>query len=316
MSAWTKIKEAVVIAARATANVVNELGNALSVPFEALGVAIENGCNWLGNKVGIAPVFSWLGGVIKGPLTLVAAIIKGVVGVIAGILGGAIRLIGGLLTLQFRVLLDGIWDFFSPTLGTIVVILGKLIGWIQTLFYLQVFERPLTPEEQAYLEGVYGKSLNCYLIRLVEGRSGLYGVSSRPFTMGNTIYMKYSLVTTDLLVHESMHAWQFQEINNRYTSDAIVAQWFVADAYNWRKEIEERNKQDWRDFNLEGQAEFFQDLWRGGQLKDADGNNLGTGQGVFFNADGSTTFGFFLDLWSGSDYTNIAREALAIVRRG
>jgi len=312
MSLWGKIKKGVKKVAEAVEDFVNDVGDAVGDAIEAVGDAINDALNWVGDKVGIKPFFSWLGGIVKGVFSLVGAVIKGVFGIVGGIIGGVIKIIGGILTWQGSLILEGIWDIFSPIIGTIIVVLGKLVALVQSIFYAQGFERALTEKEKSQLKRVFKDSLNYYVIRIIEGHAGLFGLNSRPFTLGNTIYMKTKTFPIDLLVHETTHVWQYQQTGDRYASDAITAQWFVPDEYNWQREINVRNKNDWSEFNNEAQAEFFQDLWKHGELQDSSGTTTQTGNGSFFDTDGKNRFGHFEV--SGKDYTSIAIEAVKTVR--
>ncbi len=312
MGLWGKIKKGIKKAANKVKDFVNDVGDAVGNAVEAVGDAINDGLNWLGEKLGIKPVFSWLGGVLKGAFALISAVIKGVIGIIGGIISGVIKIVGGLFTGQWDLMPEGLWDIVSPIIGAIIIILGKAVALIQSVFYAQDFERPLTHNEESQLRRVFKDALNYYVIRIIEGHSGLFGINSRPFTLGNTIYMKTDAFAIDILVHEVTHVWQYQQTGSRYASDALTAQWFVDDAYNWQKEINDRGKSDWNDFNKEAQAEFFQDLWLLGARRDTSGAILSTGNGTFFDADGTKTFGHFEV--SGNNYTNIADRAVATVR--
>lgn len=312
MGLWGKIKKAVKKTADAVEDFVNDVGDAVSNAAEAAGDGINDALNWIGGKLGGKPFFSWLGGTIKGVFSVVGAVIKSVFGIIGGVIGGLIKIIGGIFTWQGGIILQGIWDIFSSVIGTIIVVLGKIIALIQSIFYLQGFERPLTEQETSELRKVFKSSLNYYVIRIIEGHAGLYGLSPRPFTLGNTIYLKSVVLTIDLLVHETTHVWQYQQTSVRYATDALTAQWFVPDAYNWESEINIHNKTNWTEFNNEAQAEFFQDLWRLGKLRDDSGAVIQTGNGSYFSADTKKTFGYFEV--SGVDYTSIADNAVKTVR--
>ena len=71
------------------------------------------------------------------------------------------------------------------------------------------------------LAKVFGGSVALYNVRIVEGRSGVFGANQRPFTLGNTIYMKRTEPArfADMLVHEVVHVWQYQHLGPRYTAD-------------------------------------------------------------------------------------------------
>ena len=312
MGLWDDIKNGVKAVADAVEDFVNDVGDAIGNAVEAVGDAINDGLNWLGEQIGLTPPFSWLGGVIKGIFAIASAVIKAVFGIIGGLVGGLIKIIGGLITLQGNVMLEGLWDIVSPIIGSVIVILGKIIAWVQSILFLQGFERPLTEWEITQLKRVFRDTLNYYVIRLIESHSGLFGLNPRAFTLGNTIYMKRKNFGIDLLVHETTHVWQYQQTGNRYASDALAAQWFVSNAYSWQKEVDERGKTDWRDFNNEAQAAFLQDVWLDGELRDDAGTTLDSGDGVFYDADSQKTFGHFAV--DGKDYTSIANQAVKTVR--
>ena len=125
-----------------------------------------------------------------------------------------------------------------------------------------------------------------------------------------------------LLVHEGTHVWQYQNVGNRYAVDAIGAQWFVKDEYNWQREIHVRNKNDWSDFNAEAQARFFEDLWINGILVNISGLPItgGTDNGRFYDANWKSELGKFEKSHTGPhgtstiNYTDIARNAVTTVR--
>lgn len=312
MGLWDTIKNGVKKAANAVGDFVNDVGDAVGDAVEAVGDAVNDGLNWLGEKLGITAITSWIGGIFKGIFSFIGAVIKGIFGIFAGMLQGIIKIVGGLFTGQWSLMLDGILDIGSSIIGTIVVVVGKFIALVQSIFYLQAFERRLTKNEETALRRVFKDTLNYYVIRIIEGHSGLFGLNDRPFTLGNTLYMKTNSFPVDLLIHETTHVWQYQQLGPRYTSDAVGAQWFIDDPYNWEKEINERNKQHWADFNKEAQAQFFQDLWIHGELVNPSGTTTSSGNGSFFDADDDTQIGYFE--MNRTDYTDIANEAVKVVR--
>src|SRR5690606_36153770 len=231
----------------------------------------------------------------------------------AAALGSVIKITGGILTAQSPIIFQGFWDLISPVMGSIILILGKFIALVQSLFFLQDFERPLSESEKNVLRKIFQRSMNLYLIRIIEGRSGIFGVSPRAFTLGNRLYLKTNSFPTSLLVHECSHSWQYHHTGNRYTADAIGAQWFVDDAYNWFKEIDLRKKTNWFDFNPEAQAEFLEDIWKHGCLVNKDESIIDYGKGSFYNADDENSFGKFEAY--GNNLTDIANQALHQIRK-
>jgi hypothetical protein len=96
----------------------------------------------------------------------------------------------------------------------------------------------------------------------------VFGTNQRPFTLGNTIYLKGVDLTErpDILVHEVVHVWQYQHEGPRYTTDALGAQlvygWNGRGAYDWEAELA-RGRTDWAELNKEAQGAFVQHLWAG-----------------------------------------------------
>ena len=311
MSLRIKIKQAVKIVADAIENFVINVGDTIGGAMEMVGDANNDALNWFGKIIGAKPFFAWLGGIIKGVFSIIGVIIKGAFGIIAGIIGSFIKIFAGIITFEFSLILESLWDISSPMIGTIIIGIAKIISLIQSFFYAQDFERPLAEDEKAKLSIVYKNSLNYYVIRIIEGHSGLFGISSRPFTLGNTIYTKSSSFSIDVLIHESTHVWQYQQTGNRYASDAIAAQWFIKDGYNWEKEIKDRNKTNWQDFNKEAQAGFIEDLWVFGVLRDVAETIIQSQSGSFFTANNTSSFGYFEV--HGKNYSTLANEAVITI---
>lgn len=290
----------------------NAVGEAVSDAVETVGNAIEDALDWLGGDVPIwSDILGWLGGVISGVFDFVGAVIKGVLGFIGGLLGGLVKVVGGILSLNGGLILEGLGDIFSSLAGALILIVGKFISLVQTILPFQAKERRLSKEEVALLQRVFCKSIAYYNVRLIEGRAGLFGLNARPFTLGNTIYLKSRNVSTDpgLLVHEVTHVWQYQNHGARYASDAIYAQWFVDNEYSWEAEVNRGNLL-WLDFNREAQASFIEDIFNDGELL-TGGTVTATGNGAFFDADDSATTGRFMV--GAVDHTARANNAADII---
>jgi hypothetical protein len=154
--------------------------------------------------------------------------------------------------------------------------------------------RKLTADEINTLRSVYGDSIDYSSMRIKEGNSGLFSMSGRAFTHGNTIYIppEDMPLQPDLLVHESAHVWQHQNGGTDYMSEALWAQ-NVGDGYEFEKGIQEGKS--WSQLNPEQQAELLQQAQRAG----------------FFNATGGGTF-----VYNGTDYTAYLNSALSQIRAG
>ena len=288
-------------------------GELLARGIETSGCSLFDTCCSIGNKLKLKPLSLWLGSLLKNSLSIVSSIFKSLFEITAGVLSGTITLILTLISWEFSNLRIALSDFVFPTAGAIVVIIGKILSTFQTLLFLQSYERPLSDDEKSQLKNVFHSSVNLHLIRIIEGQSGLFDLSPRAFTLGNTIYLKTSEYHTDLLVHETTHTWQYQHLGNRYTMDALTSQWLVDDAYNWFKEIDIRNKTDWRDFNLEAQAEFLEDIWKHGRLVDKDGRTIEYDKGSFYKANNQNSFGLFEAY--GKNLTDLAQNTISQIRK-
>ncbi|MFH5883220.1 hypothetical protein ACG2F4_02830 [Halalkalibaculum sp. DA3122] len=312
MTGWNRIRKSVRIAGDTVEKRSNKLAHIVASLVESAGVGVADALHSTGAKRAIEPLFTWMGGSLKGIFSLLSTVINAVLGIAGGLVGGFIKIAGGLLTAQGRVMAEGAGDIVSVIFGSIILVAGKLVALIQAAIAIQDFERPLTTSEERMLKRVFRDSLNCHVVRVVEGRSGLFGLSERAFTLGNTLYMKTEIFPDYLLIHEATHAWQYQHMGARYASDALMAQWFLPDAYNWQKEISDRKRAEWTLFNREAQAEFLADIWKYGELKNSNGQRAEEGGGAFFDADGQGMLAHFKI--HNKDYTDMANDAVNKIR--
>ena len=312
--------------------VVNVVGDLAADLVETPGNLVQDALNATGDAVSALPwvgaflhsALSWLGRVAAGVANLIGAVVKGVAGIGADVMAGTIRLIGGLPMLNRRLMMKGLIDFGSSIAGAAILIIGQLLSLIQRLIFLQNSERLLTRKEQDMLRRVFYNSLALYNIRIVEGRSGLFGMSHRAFALGNTIYLKNVnlAMAPSVLVHECVHVWQYQNLGARYAMDALGSQAYYGcgrgGAYDWQAELA-RGHLCWRDFNREAQAEFMQHVWDAGTLT-LLGHSYGPGKGAFYNREevlgifgpDSATVQFRVS--DGTDYTGFASESIARMR--
>lgn len=331
MGFWNDVAEAVTSAADSVADaaaaVANAVGEAVSDVAETAGNAVEDASNAVGGflgsivtnipvvgpgaAAGIRGVFGWAGAVVSGALDLAGAVLKSAAGGLGSVTQGLIKVGAGMLVLDDDTFFAGLRDIASGVLASVLLPTAKAWSLIQAAFYLQAPERPLTAEERALLQRIFRKSVALYNVRIVEGWCGLYGVNDQPFTLGNTIYTKDSAVDAELLVHEVTHVWQYQQTGSRYATDAIGATLTGGDPYDWEAEIA-GGKPHWTDFNKEAQAEFIQDLWLKGERVKAGGSLEATGNGAFYDADGSSTLGRFVA--APNDHTDRANTAVRVLR--
>lgn len=286
----TAIGKAADVSARAVEAVGGGAAQAVSDVVETVGTFGRNGLDWVAQAAGRVPgvgsvlrfVLHWLATAVSGAFELLATAVQAVVDLAVGLVAGAVRLvvggIGGLLAWDGRIALRGLGDLASNLAGSVVLLAGKALALAQALLFMQRGERALTSSERDVLKPVFRGSVALYNVRLVEGFAGLFSANSRPFTLGNTIYMKGYTPATNLetLVHECTHVWQFQNVGVRYATDALWAQATIAGQgeYVWEDEPARGNTR-WEDFNREAQAALVEDVW---QL----GTGPATGSGAFY----------------------------------
>lgn len=309
-------------AAGVVEDVVNAVEEVVTDVVETVGNAVEDAATAVGDFLSGVPLiggllsgfFRWLGTAISAIFDLVGAVIKGVLGIISGVVAGLIRVIiggiGGLIEWDASVFIKGIGDITSGVGGAVVLILGKFLGAVQAIFFLQWGERRLTDAERELLERVYRGSVALYNVRIIEGFAGLYSLNDRPFTLGNTIYMKDTNPTSrpEVLVHECGHVWQYQNLGARYTTNALWAQWTIDDAYDWESEISGGITR-WEDLNPEAQCEFLEDLFLGGNV--IRGPNPPE-PGIFYKDEPIGNDVVFVK--GGVDHTSFAREGVDFLR--
>jgi len=200
-----------------------------------------------------------------------------------GDFGGAFKAMGsGLVKMTLQTPADAI-----------LMMGGRAISAVQTLVGLEPPGRNLNAAEISELRKVYGDSIDYSKVRIKEGSSGIFSLTGRAFTHGDTIYIpKGDLpLTTDLLVHEMGHVWQHQNGGTDYMSEALGGQHF-GDGYDFEKGINEGKP--WSELNPEQQAELLQTAYRSG----------------FFNTPGARF------VYNGTDYTDYLNNALSQVRNG
>jgi hypothetical protein len=253
---------------------VQGAGDAVADIVETVGNAVGEGLVAVGATLGRVPVVGWLlggmlrwgGDVVSSAVDLLASGGKAVVDVATGVVGGLVRVVVGIVTLDRRRLRAGLGCTGAGLAGPLVVVLGKALALLHAVVLLQRRERPLSEAEHRLLDSVFEGSVALFNVRVVEGFAGAFSLNRRPFTLGNTIYLKGRDPGAEphLLVHECVHVWQYQHRGGRYTAEALWAQAVVPDPYSWQEELR-RGRTRWVDFNAEAQGRFLEDLHREGR---------------------------------------------------
>ena len=299
---WSKIKKA----ANAVGKAVNKAADAIADVVETVGNGINDGLTRLGEKIPDGGVLGWLGDFVSGITTLVGGVIKGVGALIGGVLSGLIKIVGGIITWNGDGVVEGLGDLVSGIAGAVIAIVGSAVGLVQVIFTVGR-PRRLNEEERRLITLVFKESIATYNVRVVDGKAGLFSLNSRPFVLGNTIYMKDFKAASDpsTFVHECTHIWQNQHAGPRYAAEALYSQQWGA-GYDWEKEAEKKG--DWGHFQREAQGEFMQTLYESGRV--AHG---ATGGGTFF-AEDDEKLRVFQSPSSAKDWTDLANAATTTIR--
>lgn len=305
---WKKVKNAVTSVANTVANVVSTVvskaSDAVADVVTTAGNAFADGLTGLGTKLPFGgKALKWFGGVVSGLTTSAASLIKGVGSIVGGLLSGLLKIAAGIVTLSGPEVLEGLGNIASGFVGAAIVLAGAGLAFTQQVFGIGQ-PRPLTAHERDLIKLVFRSSIATYNVRVVEGKTGLFGLSPRGFTLGDVIYMKHdsAMASPSVFVHECVHVWQSQHVGSRYAAEAVYAQ-TLGDGYDWEQEASEGRV--WDDFQREPQAQMIQEVFvHGGAVR------VGAGHGRFFAQDDESLRFFNKRV----DWTNLANAATRTIR--
>ena len=283
-------------------NGIKGIGSAISGGISQVGNFISDSVNWAGDKITdgldfvnesiVSPLLNnipivgpWVNdhivqpgfGLLDTAVNFGTNIVDSAVDFGTHALSGAVDVGSNLLAGDF----GGAWDSFVDTAQTLgsdvagfviesIAIPAKGIATaINDAFNLTEL-RGLRPEEQQYLETIYGDSLDYDEIQIQVGGGveGFLGIDAH--AIGNDIYMPEDSfnpdgsLTTDgleLLAHETGHVWQFQTDGASYIGDAVISygqshieQGDRNGAYDFTTAIEEMKP--WNEMTPDEQAEI------------------------------------------------------------
>lgn len=304
-----KVKKAVNKAADKIADVIETAGNKAQEAAKKLGNDIRDNVPIIGPAAGA--VVRWAGAITSGVMDIAGTAVKAAGSTIGGALAGTLLVLGGMIK-------DGILTALTEFVGGVLLVIGKFISIIQIAFGAEKRKRPLTEKEVFLLNYVFHKSVALYNVRVIDGASGVFDFNDRPFTMGNTIYMKRTPASewNHSLVHETTHVWQYQNLGSSYASDALGAQQYYehvrdTSAYDWWDPRVNGGNLVWEEWNREAQARFIEDVWINGESS-TGGQPFVPGDGRFYGANGATVIGRFL--FNGTNFTPVADDAVLALR--
>ncbi len=171
-----------------------------------------------------------------------------------------------------------------------ITFLAKCFSAIQRLFGLEPEGRRLTAPEKEELDKVFAGTVDLSQVLIKEGKIGAMGMSGRAFTLCNTIYIPgtdgagYGASGTEgylqLLVHETVHVWQYQNGGTDYITGSLKEQfkgWWsgkgMGDAYRFERGI--REGKPWEHLNPEQQARLIEDSYASGMFKNENARLAG-----------------------------------------
>jgi hypothetical protein len=286
--------------------VIGEVSGFVSGILEGVGTFLANVCDSLDSfifGVGTKGPFHWLGTILSSLFSFAASVVKvALIIVIAvavsvatgqslptlikylavgyGLLFSA-KILNGLVISVLRwdakPLLAALGETIAVPFGGSTLIVGNASSLFNSIFFMQLGERPLTTVEHALLERIFRRSVQLYNVRVIDGFAGVFeipsffGVSRNPFVLGNKIYMKGHATSPPpgetyegTLVHESVHVWQYQHGGGRYISDSIWA-YSTGEPADWAEELNRGTVRTFEDLSSETQAFFVEEVYFTGQ---------------------------------------------------
>ena len=275
------------------------------------------------NNSNTLPIAKWINGILLGSVTVISAIIKSVAGIIGSSVSSILFLINTLISFSIEPALQGLTNLLITIAGGIISILSNLFILIARVVGLLSEGRPLSEHEKNILREVFRTSLNPNKIRIAYFPFW----HKYFFALHNTIYSphKDQSIPPHLLVHESVHIWQYHHEGVKYLAEALLAQIqygiknIPGNAYDWTAELS-RGKTDWGNFNKEAAAQLIEEIWKEGEAcipsNEAEPLEVENGCGVFFrmSAEDYNRKPRFISKRNHQDYTDLAIESMLMLR--
>ena len=275
------------------------------------------------NNSNTLPIVKWINGILLGSGTVISAIIKSIAGIIGSGVSSILFLINTLISFSIEPALQGLTNLLITIAGGIISILSNLFILIARVVGLLSEGRQLSEDEKNILRVVFRTSLNPNKIRIAYFPFW----HKYFFALHNTIYSphKDQSIPPHLLVHESVHVWQYHHEGTKYLAEALLAQVqygiknIPGNAYDWTAELS-RGKTDWGNFNKEAAAQLIEEIWKEGEAcipsNEAEPLEVENGCGVFFrmSAEDYNREPRFISKRNHQDYTDLAIESMLMLR--
>ena len=276
------------------------------------------------NKYKSVLIFTnWVRGIIMGLFSILSVAIKIITGIIASFVGATILLIASLISLSLQPFAKGLVNFLLTIAGSTISVLSTLLILIARALGILSEGRPLSEDEKNILLVVFHKSLKPNKITIAYFPFW----KKYFFALHNTIYTPHKdlSIPPNLLVHESVHVWQYHHEGNKYLAEALLAQVqygvknIPGNAYDWTAELS-RGKTVWGNFNKEAAAQLIEEIWKEGAVcilsNGAEPLEVEYGGGVFFSisAEDYNRKPRFISKRNHQDYTDLAIESMLMLR--
>jgi hypothetical protein len=275
------------------------------------------------NNSSALSIVKWINGILLGSVTVISAIIKSMAGIIGSGVSSILFLINTLISFSIEPALQGLTNLLITIAGVVISILSNLFILIARVVGLLSEGRPLSEHEKNILREVFRTSLNPNKIRIAYFPFW----HKYFFALHNTIYSphKDQSIPPHLLVHESVHVWQYHHEGVKYLAEALLAQVqygikiIPGNAYDWTAELS-RGKTDWQDFNKEAAAQLIEEIWKEGEacilFNEAEPLQVENGCGVFFrmSAEDYNRKPRFISKRNRQDCTDLAIESMLMLR--
>lgn len=174
-------------------------------------------------------------------------------------LRGAARSFGDLVAHPSRIA--------EQAVGIAILVAGKTAAALQSLFHLEPTGRHLREEERALLKQIFGPQLDLDALVIKTGRAGVFNLvePDRAFTLGNTIYTKQDgELSTDVLVHEAVHVWQYQSRGADYIIRSLASQFTQGQTAAYDATWAIGAGASWSDLTVEQQGDLLQTAYVNG----------------------------------------------------
>lgn len=268
-------------------------------------------------------IANWINGIFSGILSILSAILKMMAGTIGSSIGVLFFLLATVFSLSVKPLAKGLLQLVLSIAGGTISIIGNTLVLIARMMGLLTEGRLLRWEEKNILQEVFQASLDPEKITIAYFPFW----HKYFFALHNTIYTphKDQSIPPYLLVHESVHVWQYHHEGNKYLAEALLAQVqygvknIPGNAYDWTAELS-RGKTVWGNFNKEAAAQLIEEIWKEGAVcilsNGAEPLEVEYGGGVFFSisAEDYNRKPRFISKRNHQDYTDLAIESMLMLR--